>query len=866
MLFVLFMLYIVFGGLLAGKVKPDNLFQVTSTSPSVPLTVPSTPEVVTVAVVITDASPADIDSTKEDLLAASSDVLQRLCPHETSRQALRLAPLLISHQSTETVSRVLASEGTAATCGHLRCRQWRVPLAHSCAHGDSIIVLATEKPAANSVSGLKASAATLADKELHSDYILFLSSDMVPVAAVPRSAPPPALTENPTQAWSEERVMTQGFLSSLLHTFTYNGGKVAAAECTLLRPQERGWVPRLSLSLEDLAALVVAHKGVVAAAAVDEEMLSPYLVRFLAGVPAENQKAMWDVPISAASMHCTMVPTSVLRHMPLPSLDSAAAASVMPGDWSAWEWSLSIQQINADWQVWSSGAVAVWLPARSSSLPGSADSIQVEKHPLEIRAFNIRNSFGERHYPILTKLVQQERISGNSNSSRNNSGGGGGGAVQLVRIYYSVDFPCTCCGLAIEANDFILSMARRYVISTRIRHPCEKEYNPLVDPFYRDTAKTFFASPALTEVQQQYWRAKAAEAYFIRFLHVRAPRYRSHKRGVPKSTVKLTVGRTLREFVPLPRHFVSPLRDENEAELTPAGFLRDEMIREGVDAGKIFILPEATDVYRYDPSLCHDTAAAGDALFLTRSAVRRQSAYDNQPSMTDVERQGRFVFLSVFKWEARKGWDVLLRAYWRAFGPGSGREAARVTLLIKTHFTRKYSPGLSVDTLPAYLDAWARGHLPGYTSLQQLPHLVILSKQQSAAQLRALYCRADAYISSSRGEGWGLPAAEALSMGKLTLLTNWSGFAEMGSDQANLWIPIEGLTPIDPQLYGPNLTWAEPSVNETASLMQRVIAMEAAEAEGFRLRARQRMVQHFSHEAVGHTIDNIFATLMVKYP
>lgn len=29
--------------------------------------------------------------------------------------------------------------------------------------------------------------------------------------------------------------------------------------------------------------------------------------------------------------------------------------------------------------------------------------------------------------------------------------------------------------------------------------------------------------------------------------------------------------------------------------------------------------------------------------------------------------QQRFVFLSIFKWEYRKGWDALLNAYWNAF-------------------------------------------------------------------------------------------------------------------------------------------------------------------------------------------------------
>ena len=34
---------------------------------------------------------------------------------------------------------------------------------------------------------------------------------------------------------------------------------------------------------------------------------------------------------------------------------------------------------------------------------------------------------------------------------------------------------------------------------------------------------------------------------------------------------------------------------------------------------------------------------------------------------SDAKRGAPFVFFSNFKWEARKGWDVLLEAYWAPF-------------------------------------------------------------------------------------------------------------------------------------------------------------------------------------------------------
>ena len=50
-----------------------------------------------------------------------------------------------------------------------------------------------------------------------------------------------------------------------------------------------------------------------------------------------------------------------------------------------------------------------------------------------------------------------------------------------------------------------------------------------------------------------------------------------------------------------------------------------------------------------------------------------------------------FVFVSVFKWEWRKGWDLLLDAYWSEFG-GSGGNDEKVLLKLKTYLP-SWEPG-----------------------------------------------------------------------------------------------------------------------------------------------------------------------------
>ena len=49
-----------------------------------------------------------------------------------------------------------------------------------------------------------------------------------------------------------------------------------------------------------------------------------------------------------------------------------------------------------------------------------------------------------------------------------------------------------------------------------------------------------------------------------------------------------------------------------------------------------------------------------------------------------------------------------------------------------------------------------------------------LSSEDYARMHRA----SDIYVSPSRGEGWGMPVAEAMSMGRPAIVTNWSGLAD----------------------------------------------------------------------------------------
>ena len=59
----------------------------------------------------------------------------------------------------------------------------------------------------------------------------------------------------------------------------------------------------------------------------------------------------------------------------------------------------------------------------------------------------------------------------------------------------------------------------------------------------------------------------------------------------------------------------------------------------------------------------------------------------------------------------------------------------------------------------------------------------VISQHMSAEQYSGLYRSADVYVMPTRGEGWGMPVAEAMAMGKAVIVTNWSGPADFVNDE-----------------------------------------------------------------------------------
>ena len=134
----------------------------------------------------------------------------------------------------------------------------------------------------------------------------------------------------------------------------------------------------------------------------------------------------------------------------------------------------------------------------------------------------------------------------------------------------------------------------------------------------------------------------------------------------------------------------------------------------------------------------------------------------------DIEplyKQPEFVFAFVGTWRRRKGYDLLLEAYMREFGPDEN-----VRLLIKTDSANKASESI-------------RSMKQGLQKKETAPITLerkILREPMMARFLKSANC----LVSPTLGEGFGLPPLQAMAVKVPVIVTNFAGCQDY-ADETN---------------------------------------------------------------------------------
>lgn len=163
----------------------------------------------------------------------------------------------------------------------------------------------------------------------------------------------------------------------------------------------------------------------------------------------------------------------------------------------------------------------------------------------------------------------------------------------------------------------------------------------------------------------------------------------------------------------------------------------------------------------------------------------------NTEELADLRRTR---FLHISSAFPRKGVDVLLRAYFEEFTNDDD-----VSLVLKTF----PNPHNDAGALLAELRS----------EFSNPPDVRWIDRDLDRFQIDALYRLASSYVHSARGEGFGLPVAEAMLAGVPVISVASTGLADFVSERTAAVIGHR-LAPADTHLSVPGSKWAEPDIGD----------------------------------------------------
>jgi glycosyltransferase involved in cell wall biosynthesis len=154
----------------------------------------------------------------------------------------------------------------------------------------------------------------------------------------------------------------------------------------------------------------------------------------------------------------------------------------------------------------------------------------------------------------------------------------------------------------------------------------------------------------------------------------------------------------------------------------------------------------------------------------------------------------KYVFLSVGKWEIRKGHDILLEIFNKAFLPSDNVELWIAASSDKSCFSEKE------------LFEWHSY----YSSGPLKDKIKIIPRLKTQPEIAELMYLADCGIFMSRAEGWNLELLEMMSMNRPVIATNYSAHTEFCNEDNCSLVNIDSLeTAYDGKWFLGQGNWAK---------------------------------------------------------
>lgn len=164
------------------------------------------------------------------------------------------------------------------------------------------------------------------------------------------------------------------------------------------------------------------------------------------------------------------------------------------------------------------------------------------------------------------------------------------------------------------------------------------------------------------------------------------------------------------------------------------------------------------------------------------------------------------VFINVGKWEIRKGHDVLLEAFNKAFNPS---DPVALNMICDNPFI-----GQMNDKWRAAYKQSKLGSKINFINRRDVPTQKVLARHLQAA---------DCGVFPARAEGWNLDLLETLSCGKHAIATNYSAHTEYVSKDNCLLIDVNETEPaIDNIWFNGQGEWAKIDEQQVDQLIEHM--------------------------------------------
>jgi glycosyltransferase involved in cell wall biosynthesis len=235
------------------------------------------------------------------------------------------------------------------------------------------------------------------------------------------------------------------------------------------------------------------------------------------------------------------------------------------------------------------------------------------------------------------------------------------------------------------------------------------------------------------------------------------------------------------EFGSIPRDWVDAINRSVDELWVPSNFVRDCYVRDGVHPDKVFVVPNGVS----------------------------ESFFEPVPPL-ELPTQKRFRFLFVGGSIPRKGIDILLDGYTRTFTRNDD-----VALVIKDFGTNTFYRGRN------FLE-----QIRWFQRQPEVPEIVYIAEELDEQQMNALYRACHVLVHPYRGEGFGLPIAEAMACGLPVIVTDFGAAKDFCNAERAFLIPAEV------EYFPDNLVddmetvnrpfWAKPDRNAMEALMEQV--------------------------------------------